>query len=60
MGSARCGLGLTTLSDNLYTVGGNDESNCLSFAERYDRDLDSWTLIASIGTARRSLGLTAL
>ena len=29
-------------------------------AERYDPDLDSWTPIASMGTAREYLGLTAL
>ena len=60
MGTARGYLGLTTLNNNLYAVGGYDGYNCLTIAERYDPDLDSWTPIASMGTARYSLGLTAL
>eukprot|EP01048_Picozoa_sp_COSAG05_P005551 COSAG05_NODE_332_length_11268_cov_132.023726_7_plen_397_part_00 len=52
---------LTTLSNNLYAVGGNDKyGDPLTTAERYDPDTNSWTPIASMGTARLGLGLTAL
>ena len=60
MGTARYYLGITTFNNNLYAVGGDDGSNRLNTAERYDPDLDSWTPIASMGTARSNLGLTAL
>ena len=68
MGTARFDLGLTTLNNIIYAVGGfagsgfGDEKNytALNTAERYDPDLDSWTPIASMGTAREYLGLTAL
>ena len=59
MDTARSGLGLATLNNNLYAVGGYN-GNYLNTAERYDPDLDSWTPIASMGTAREYLGLTAL
>eukprot|EP01048_Picozoa_sp_COSAG05_P014081 COSAG05_NODE_1562_length_4554_cov_110.408305_4_plen_35_part_00 len=32
----------------------------LSTAQRYDPDTNSWTTIASMGTARYGLGLTTL
>ena len=60
MNTACYGLGLTALNNNLYAVGGYDGRNDLTTAERYDPDLNSWTPIASMGTARYSLGLTAL
>ena len=44
----------------LYAVGGYDGYNTLNTAERYDPDLDSWTPIASMSTARSALGLIAL
>eukprot|EP01048_Picozoa_sp_COSAG05_P041496 COSAG05_NODE_21874_length_268_cov_1.656805_1_plen_60_part_10 len=45
----------------IYAVGGEDEnSNTLTTAERYDPDSNSWTPIASMGTRREDLGLTAL
>ena len=45
----------------LYAVGGRDKNgDILNTAERYDPDRDSWTPIASMGTARIGLGLTAL
>ena len=55
-------LGLATLNNNLYAVGGEDNNYpyCFTTAERYDPDLDNWTPIASMGTARSNLGLTAL
>ena len=57
MGTAREYFGLTALNNNLYAVGGRDEdNNCLTTSERYDPDLDSWTPIASMGTARASFG----
>ena len=61
MGTVRADLGLTTLNNNLYAVGGFDENGGpLTTAERYDPDTNSWTPIASMGTARKGLGLTAL
>ena len=60
MGTARIYLGLTTLNNNLYAVGGYDGNINLNTAERYDPDTNSWTPIASMGTAREGLGLTAL
>ena len=52
-------LGLTTLNNNPYAVGGRDDENynTLATAERYDPDTNSWTPIASMGTAREDLGL---
>ena len=53
MGTARYGLGLTALNNNLYAVGGYDGSNYLSSSERYDPDTNSWTAIASKPPASR-------
>eukprot|EP01048_Picozoa_sp_COSAG05_P005924 COSAG05_NODE_365_length_10774_cov_121.347822_9_plen_572_part_00 len=61
MDTRRDGLGLTTLNNNLYAVGGSDSDGItLTTAERYDPDLDSWTPIASMGTTRYALSLTTL
>eukprot|EP01048_Picozoa_sp_COSAG05_P010397 COSAG05_NODE_911_length_6636_cov_56.263577_5_plen_492_part_00 len=61
MGTTRWCLGLTTLNNNLYAVGGSGGGgNSLNTAERYDPDTNSWTPIASMGTARGYLGLTTL
>ena len=44
---------------NLYALGSYN-NNRLRPAERYDPNLNSWTPIASMGTARLALGLTTL
>ena len=42
-------------------IGGyNSNYNTLTTAERYNPDTNSWTPIASMGTRRVALGLTAL
>ena len=52
---------LTALNNNLYAVGGSGLTTAdPTTAERYDPDLNSWTPIASMGTRRVALGLTAL
>ena len=53
--------GLTIGPDRkLYAIGGFDGKKCLSSAERYDPQTNTWEEIASLRTPRRSLCAVAL
>lgn len=42
MAQKRCGVGLTTLGNSIYAVGGHDGTNYLNTIERYDIEQASW------------------
>lgn len=48
-------------SDNiLYALGGNDGSSSLNSAEKYDPQLNEWTIVSSMVTRRSSIGAAML
>ncbi|OON16273.1 kelch repeat protein, partial [Opisthorchis viverrini] len=61
MSCCRSSLGVATVRGKLYAVGGYNTSgpiwtvNCLSSAESYDPETDTWTAIASMNFPRYGL-----
>lgn len=61
MAQKRCGVGLTTLGDSIYAVGGHDGQNYLSSIERYDVTKRTWYKdVADMTYVRTSVGVTSL
>lgn len=44
----------------MYALGGNDGSSSLNSVEKYDPQLNKWTIVASMGTRRSSVGASVL
>lgn len=44
----------------MYSLGGNDGSSSLNSVERYDPQLDKWTIVSSMVTRRSSIGASVL
>ena len=57
MGTTRRYLGVATLGNKIYAVGGTDGHYSLYTAEVYDPDQNTWEAIASMGVARSALGV---
>ena len=58
MKSVRSGLGLSTLGDKVFAVGGYDEGGKdLKSVEVYDIEKDSWSAGPTLNTPRRFFGL---
>lgn len=45
---------------NLYALGGNDGSSSLNSVEKYDPQLNKWTIVSSMVTRRSSIGAAVL
>jgi hypothetical protein len=59
MSTPRWGLGLATLNNTIYAVGGNN-GNDLKSCEAYDPATNTWSGIADMSSARHDPGLTVL
>ncbi|WKX93998.1 hypothetical protein Q1695_011341 [Nippostrongylus brasiliensis] len=57
---ARCGLGMATVGDSIYAVGGEDASYTLQSVEIYDVQRNSWRAGPKMQRCRQALGVTAL
>lgn len=44
----------------MYALGGNDGSSSLNSVEKYNLQLDKWTIVTSMETRRSSIGATVL
>lgn len=60
MSSKRGRVGVATLDQHLYAIGGYNGTSYLNTGERYDTILNSWVAIAPLNTPRRSLALGVL
>lgn len=60
MPTARGALGVATLNEKIYAVGGGDFNVALHTVEVYDPKHDSWSSIPSMNYARGCLGLTCV
>lgn len=56
MRTKRIGVGVAALNRLLYAVGGYDGSNRLQSAECYDPEINAWSPIAPMNTARSGAG----
>ena len=62
MASGRWGAGLVTLetdddSEEVYLVGGSNESSRLSIVQKYNVSTDQWTSLAEMSIARNGVGV---
>ncbi|RWS14423.1 Influenza virus NS1A-binding-like protein, partial [Dinothrombium tinctorium] len=55
--AGRYQTGVAVMNGEIYAVGGCDSWTCLNTVEKYCPDTDSWTLVASLNTARRGCGV---
>lgn len=61
MTQKRCGVGLTTLQNSIYAVGGHDGQNYLNSVERFDIPHNKWHLdVAAMRYERSSVGVVTL
>jgi len=58
MSTARYYLAAAVLGGHLYALGGSD-GIYLNTVERYDPDLNTWTAVAAMSTARNGLAAAA-
>lgn len=48
------------IDNYLYALGGNDGSSSLNSVEKYDPQLNKWTIVNSMATRRSSIGAAVL
>lgn len=60
MTTPRCYVGATVLRGRLYAIAGYDGNSLLSSIECYDPIIDSWEVVASMGTQRCDAGVCVL
>ncbi|XP_077979245.1 kelch-like protein 18 [Glandiceps talaboti] len=59
MRSSRRGVGVATLQNVLYAVGGSDGLNALKCVECFDPQTDSWRMVAPLNAHRSSVAVVA-
>jgi kelch-like protein 20 len=61
MNKRRCGVGVAILNQQIYAVGGHDGQSYLNSVERYDPNLNQWSIdVAPTSSCRTSVGIAVL